>query len=72
MKNIEPNETPSCLVLCLLIVFTRQLEILVTTLLSFQGPSRAPVRPLRTSKVFFVSRDRYSAKGVLLCLPHKF
>ena len=30
-KRIEPKETPSCLILCLLVVFTRKLEILVTT-----------------------------------------
>ena len=29
-KRIEPKETPSCLILCLLVVFTQQLEILVT------------------------------------------
>ena len=49
MKNIEPNETPSCLLLCRHIVFTRQLEILVATLPSFQGPSLVPLRPLPTS-----------------------
>ena len=27
---MEPKETPSCLILCLLVVFTQQLEILVT------------------------------------------
>ena len=32
-RKIEPNEIPSCLIPHLLIVFTRQLEILVTTLL---------------------------------------
>ena len=31
MKKIEPKEIPSCLIPCLLVVFTRQLEILVTT-----------------------------------------
>ena len=31
-RKIEPNETPSCLIPCLLVVFTWQLEILVTTL----------------------------------------
>ena len=29
-KNAEPKEFPSCLIPCLLVVFTRQLEILVT------------------------------------------
>ena len=33
-SNIEPKETPSCLIPRLLVVFTRQLEILVTTLIS--------------------------------------
>ena len=31
-KKKEPKETPSCLIPRLLVVFTRQLEILVTTL----------------------------------------
>ena len=31
-RQIEPNEIPSCLIPRLLVVFTRQLEILVTTL----------------------------------------
>ena len=31
-RKIEPKETPSCLIPRLLVVFTRQLEILVTTL----------------------------------------
>ena len=31
-RKIEPKETPSCLIPCLLVVFTWQLEILVTTL----------------------------------------
>ena len=31
-RKIEPNKTPSCLIPRLLVVFTRQLEILVTTL----------------------------------------
>ena len=30
--KIEPKETRSCLIPCLLVVFTQQLEILVTTL----------------------------------------
>ena len=30
-KRIEPKETRCCLILCLLLVFTRKLEILVTT-----------------------------------------
>ena len=30
-RKIEPNETPSCLIPCLLVVFTLQLEILVTS-----------------------------------------
>ena len=30
-KRIEPKETCSCLILCLLVIFTQQLEILVTT-----------------------------------------
>ena len=33
-RKIEPKEIPSCLIPCLLVVFTRQLEILVTTLLN--------------------------------------
>ena len=33
-RKIEPKETPSCLIPRLLVVFTRQLEILVTTLLT--------------------------------------
>ena len=32
-KIIQPKEIPSCLTPCLLVVFTRQLEILVTSLL---------------------------------------
>ena len=31
-RKIDPTETPSCLIPRLLVVFTRQLEILVTTL----------------------------------------
>ena len=31
-RKIEPKETPSCLIPCLLVVFSWQLEILVTTL----------------------------------------
>ena len=31
-EQIEQNETPSCLIPRLLVVFTRQLEMLVTTL----------------------------------------
>ena len=31
-RNIEPKEIPSCLIPCLLVVFTWELEILVTTL----------------------------------------
>ena len=31
-RKVEPKEILSCLILCLLIVFTQQLEILVTTL----------------------------------------
>ena len=31
-RKIEPKEIPSCLIPCLLVVFTRQLEILVTLL----------------------------------------
>ena len=31
-RKIEPKETPSCLIHPLLVVFTRELEILVTTL----------------------------------------
>ena len=31
-RKIEPKEIPSCLIPCLLVVFTLQLEILVTTL----------------------------------------
>ena len=34
-RRMEPSETPSCLILCLLIVFTQQLQILVTTLNQF-------------------------------------
>ena len=37
-KRIEPKETPSCLILCLLVVFTQQLEILVTALLTVSKP----------------------------------
>ena len=33
-RKIEPKEIPSCLIPCLLVVFTRQLEILVTSLIS--------------------------------------
>ena len=33
-RKIEPKEIPSCLIPRLLVVFTRQLEILVTTLLA--------------------------------------
>ena len=33
-SNIEPKKTPSCLIPHLLVVFTQQLEILVTTLIS--------------------------------------
>ena len=29
-RKIEPRETPSCLIPCLLVIFTWQLEILVT------------------------------------------
>ena len=32
LKKIEPKEIPSCLIRRLLVVFTRQLEIVVTTL----------------------------------------
>jgi len=32
-RKIEPKEIPSCLIARLLVVFTQQLEILVTTLL---------------------------------------
>ena len=35
-RKLEPKEIPSCLISHLLVVFTRQLEILVTTLLSSQ------------------------------------
>ena len=35
-RKREPEKTPSCLISHLLVVFTRQLEILVTTLLSSQ------------------------------------
>ena len=31
-RNIEPKEIPSCSIPCLLVVFTWQLEILVTTI----------------------------------------
>jgi len=31
--KIEPEEIPSCLIPCLVVIFTRKLEILVTTLL---------------------------------------
>ena len=31
-RKIEPKEIPCCLIPCLLVVFMRQLEILVTTL----------------------------------------
>ena len=31
-RKIEPKEVPSCLIPCLLVVFTQQLEILATTL----------------------------------------
>ena len=31
-SKIEPKETPSCLIPCLLVVFTQQLEILVESL----------------------------------------
>ena len=31
-RKIEPKEIPSCLIPCLLVVFSWQLEILVTTL----------------------------------------
>ena len=31
-RKLEPKETPQCLIPCLLVVFTRQLEILATTL----------------------------------------
>ena len=31
-RNMEPKEVPSCLIPCLLVVFTRELEMLVTTL----------------------------------------
>ena len=31
-KKIEPKQIPNCLIPCLLVVFTRQIEILVTTL----------------------------------------
>ena len=34
-RKMEPNKTPRCLILCLVIVCTRQLEILVTTLNQF-------------------------------------
>ena len=37
-KRIEPKETPSCLILCLLVVFTQQLEILVTAPLTVSKP----------------------------------
>ena len=33
-RKIEPKEIPSSLIPCLLVVFTRQLEILVTTLMA--------------------------------------
>ena len=33
-RKIKPKEIPSCLIPCLLVVFTRQLEILVTSLIS--------------------------------------
>ena len=39
-RKIEPKEIPSCLIPRLLVVFTRQLEILVTTLM--YGSSNAP------------------------------
>ena len=32
-SKIEPKETPSCLIPCLLVVFTQQLEILVTSVI---------------------------------------
>ena len=32
IRKIEPKETPSCLIPCLLVVFTQQHKILVTTL----------------------------------------
>ena len=35
-RKIEPEKTRSCLISHLLVVFTQQLEILVTTLLSSQ------------------------------------
>ena len=31
-RKIEPKEIPSCFIPCLLVVFTRQLEILVASL----------------------------------------
>jgi len=31
-RKMEPKEIPSCFISCLLVVFTRQLEILVTSL----------------------------------------
>ena len=34
-RKIEPKEIPSCMIPRLLVVFTRQLEILVTTLCRF-------------------------------------
>ena len=37
-KRIEPKETPSCLILYLLVVFTQQLEILVTAPLTVSKP----------------------------------
>ena len=36
-RKIEPKETPSCLIPCLCVVLTWQLEILVTTLTIFQS-----------------------------------
>ena len=35
-RKIEPKEIPSCLIPCLLVVFTLQLEILVTTLIQYK------------------------------------
>ena len=65
-RKIEPKEIPSCLIPRLLVVFTRQLEILVTTLASpkHSFPCHVTDKLCRTSQALASSCKASLCRGI--------
>ena len=71
-RKIEPNKIPSCLIPRLLVVFTQQLEILLTTLIVYAGFTvsvyfNVVVKLLSYFAVGFGTRSCFPFWGEVIC-----